>query len=219
MDAGEVQQQINQSIQQANNEIVSQFSSILDNRLSTVQRSINENQKIIAERQEAKFEQVFTDNYKFKKRGNEEQYKHNVKVMAKLKEANEELEDNCIQGVRQKITEGYDLIKQRQKLVKLADSSSTGWRAVDEYVKNQIASDSDDEKRISKAQTRAERKIKDERIKRRRDMREKWRPYPSINATGGSTSTSTTPDVWRSGQCYRCHKKGHWRKDCTEKNR
>ncbi|XP_061174259.1 uncharacterized protein LOC133183314 [Saccostrea echinata] len=126
--------------------------------------------------------------------------------MAKLKEANEELEESRIQGARQKITEGYDLIKQRQKLVKLADSSSAGWRAVDEYIKNPIASDSDDEKRISKVQMRAERKVKDERIKRRKDMREKWRPYPSINAAEGSTSSSTTAAVWRSGQCYRCHK-------------
>ena len=83
MDAEDVQRQINQTIQESNNEILSQFSSILDSRLSTVQQNINETQKVIAERQEAKFEQVFSDGYKFKKRGNEEQHKHNVKVMAK----------------------------------------------------------------------------------------------------------------------------------------
>ena len=33
-------------------------------------------------------------------------------------------------------------MKQRQKLIKLADSSVAGWRVVDEYVKNPIASDS-----------------------------------------------------------------------------
>ena len=172
-----------QTIQESNDEILSQFSGILDSRLSTVQQNINETQKVIAERQEAKFEQVFSDGYKFKKRGNEEQHKHNVKVMAKLKEANEELEENRIQGVRQKMSEGYELMKQRQKLIKLADSSVAGWRAVDEYVKNPIASDSEDEKRISKAQTRAERKVKDERLKRKRDLREKSRPYTSPKRT------------------------------------
>ena len=88
MDAEDVQRQINQTIQESNNEILSQFLSILDSRLFTVQRNINETQKVIAERQEAKFEQVFSDGYKFKKRGNEEQHKHNVKLIAKLKEAN-----------------------------------------------------------------------------------------------------------------------------------
>ena len=58
------------------------------------------------------------------------------------------------------MSEGYELIKQRQKLINLADSSAAGWRAVDKYVINPSASDSEDEKRISKAQTRAGRKLK-----------------------------------------------------------
>lgn len=69
----------------------------------------------------------------------------NQKVIAEMKEAKKE----------QVLTNGYK-------------------RAEDEYVhKNPIASDSNNEKRISKAQTRAEGKVKDERIKRRRDIREK----------------------------------------------
>lgn len=133
-----------------------------------MQRTIYENQKVIAERQEAKIEQVFANGYKFKKRGNEEQFKHNAKVMAKIKEANEEMVEKRIQEARQKISEGYDLIQHRQKLIKLADSSAAGWKALDEYVKKKpIASDSENKKRISKTQTRAERKAKDERIRRR----------------------------------------------------
>ena len=88
----------------------------------------------------------------------------------------------------QKISEGYELIKQRQKLIKLANSSVAGRRAVDENVKSPVASNSKVEKRISKAQTRAWRKVKDERLKRRRDLREKSRPYPSINNTSSSNT-------------------------------
>jgi hypothetical protein len=36
-----------------------------------------------------------------------------------------------------------DLIKNRQKLIKLADSSEAGWRVVDGYVSNSLAEDSD----------------------------------------------------------------------------
>lgn len=68
------------------------------------------------ERQEAKKEQVFADEYHFKKRGNKEQYKHNTKVMAKIKETNEEMEEGCTQEARQKISEGYEFINRDKNL-------------------------------------------------------------------------------------------------------
>jgi hypothetical protein len=217
MDAGDVQRQINQTIQESNDEILSQFSNILESRFSTVQRSITETQNVIAERQEAKFEQVFEDGFRLKKRGNEEQHKHNVNVMAKLKEANEALDEDRIPCANEKISEGYNLVKQRQKLIKLADSSVAGWRAVDEYIKNPIASDSEDEKRITKAETRTEKKVKDERSKRQREARERARPYPSANNKAADSNKSTTsPAALRSGRCERCQKRKHWRKECAE---
>lgn len=76
------------------------------------------------ERQEAKKEQVFADEYHFKKRGNKEQYKHNAKVMAKIKETKEEMEEGFTQEARQKISEGYEFIKPRQKPIELAYSSA-----------------------------------------------------------------------------------------------
>ena len=68
-------------------------------------------------------------------------------------------QDN-ISAAKRKISEGMDLMKNRQKLIKLADSSDAGWRVVDEYVSNPLSEDSDDEKKIYKAQTRAESKLK-----------------------------------------------------------
>ena len=150
MDAEAVQRQINQTLQRTNNEMLSSFSQLLDSRLNSVQQNIRENQNLIAERQEAKIEHVLSDGYKFKKRGNEEQHKHNVKVISKLKEASDELNEDKVAEAKQKIAEGLDIVKQRQKLIRLADSSEAGWRAVDEYVKNPIASDSEDEKKNQK---------------------------------------------------------------------
>ena len=156
-----MQRQINETVRIANNEMLSSFSDLLDSRLSEMQRSISENQKAIAEKQEARIEKVMSDGYKFKKRGNEEQHKHNVKVLSKIQETNESIKEQKIEEAQLKIAEGVEIIKHRQKLIRLADSSEAGWRAVDEYVKNPIASDSEDEKKISKAQTRAERKVKE----------------------------------------------------------
>lgn len=191
----------------------SNISELLDNRLAVMQRNISENQKAIAEKLEARMEQVISEGYKLKKRGNEEQHKHNVKIFVKMQETSENLTENKVQRTQRNIAEGLDIIKHRQKLIKLADSSEAGWRAVNEYTKNPIASDSEDEKKISKAQTRAERKVKEAKVKKRKDFQDSARPYqkPSWSQTSAENTT------WKSGHCYRCNKRGHWRKDCTEK--
>ena len=61
----------------------------------------NRHTKLIAERQEAKFEKVFVDRYKFKKAV----MTCSTNIMpgvTKLKEANVELEKNRIQGAKEK---------------------------------------------------------------------------------------------------------------------
>ena len=51
-------------------------------------------------------------------------------------------------------------VKKRNKYVQFADADKAGWAAVDEYIKDDLASDSDDEKRMRNAQIRASRKQK-----------------------------------------------------------
>ncbi len=51
-------------------------------------------------------------------------------------------------------------LNKRNKLVKLADKSEAGWLAVDEYLADDLASDSDDDKKIRSAQARASAKKK-----------------------------------------------------------
>lgn len=112
------------------------FAQLLNSRLNTVLQIIRENQYNFAERQkaeEAEIEHVLSDGYKFKKRGNEERHKHNVKVMSILKEASDELSEE-------------EEAEARLKSVK----SSYGWRIhqrrnrgrLMNTFKNSIASDS-----------------------------------------------------------------------------
>ena len=68
----------------------------------------------------------FKDNYIFKKKGNEDHYKVNAKVNENISEAKAELEvimteDNRIETALRKIDEGMDIIKDRQKLILMAD--------------------------------------------------------------------------------------------------
>jgi hypothetical protein len=64
---------------------------------------------------------------------------NNQKVSVKMRAVNAEIEgENLssanINNAKRKITECMDLIRNRQKLRKLADSSDAGWRVVDKIV-------------------------------------------------------------------------------------
>ena len=54
--------------------------------------------------------------------------------------------------------EARELIRKRQKLIKIADKSKDGWQVVAEYESDELASDSEDEKRLKKARETASRK-------------------------------------------------------------
>ena len=41
------------------------------------------------------------------------------------------------------------MIKQRQRIIRLADESELGWKVVDEYMQSEIASDEEDQKKIT----------------------------------------------------------------------
>ena len=62
--------------------------------------------------------------------------------------------------VHKLVEEGKLLIKKRQKLIKIADKNKDGW-LVQEYESDDLASDSEDEKKIRKAKAAAEKKRKE----------------------------------------------------------
>ena len=47
---------------------------------------------------------------------------------------------------KQLLKKGRDMIRKRQKLIKIADRSDQGWKTADEYEKDLVANDSNDEK-------------------------------------------------------------------------
>ena len=63
-----------------------------------------------------------------------------------------------IDQTRSHLEEGLQMIAERQKLIKLADRSEFGWGLVAEYTADELAYNSDDEKKIEKAEKAAERK-------------------------------------------------------------
>ena len=87
------------------------------------------------------------------------QYNFNESVNDRVEGALSALARNNLETVKAELEEGKTLIEKRQKLNKIADRSNYGWQTVNEYLSDDLASDSADEKRFSKAEKNAEKKI------------------------------------------------------------
>ena len=200
-----------------NDDLLRRVSEIMDSKLSSFEQKISKQQRQQHEQQLAKLQAANDKTFVFKRKGNEAQYKFNNSVREKLIEANTSLTEGDPEMAFNSISSGIDLIHQRQKLIKLADSSKTGWRTVQEYTQHELASDEEDEKRIFKAEIRAEKKLKEERIQKARVNR-RTTPYPER-----APSTQNQPKPYeggkKSGTCFKCGFAGHWAKDCNNGNK
>ena len=86
--------------------------------------------------------------HRFKKKGNEDQYKFNLRVCNAIKEAKEDCSTNKLDKVHASLEKGEKLLSERQKHILLADKSDFGWSLIREYKHNDLAEDSNNEKEI-----------------------------------------------------------------------
>jgi hypothetical protein len=159
--------EVETTVSNTKQDLLNSMAVLIDSRLDTFQSNIQQ-----SDFQTSKIEESVTDNFRFQRNGNENQYKHSVKVMSKLKEArsileNPDMNSQKVVAAKEKISEGIGIVQERQKMIKLADTSDLGWKVVQEYERNPIAYDSEDEKWTNRALSKAERKSKSEKANRR----------------------------------------------------
>jgi len=201
---------IHQRVQEAVTNAQKDMDQIITTSFNTFQKTMNENQRQLSETQLAKIEEMNSDNYVFKRKGNEEQFKINAKVGNEIKEARCFLKEDpepseYTQKAVKSIGEGLKILNHRQKLVKLADQSENGWKTVTEYETHSLADDSEDEKRI----LRAEKAKSDKKNRQSRNT-----PYSTSRTTNRFISPITpNVPVQCPGKCYECGMSGHWRID------
>ena len=158
----------------------------LDERLDTFKKELLDGQDKVATaaarraRQEPK--------YIFKKKSHEEQSKINDKIDETMREAEAELQPGGsgavpsaenIKAALDALKQGRAMVAERQKLIKIADRSELGWAVVHEYTADELAANSDDEKRMEKAEKAAERKAARKRKAVPAGKSRQWRNWHS----------------------------------------
>ena len=83
-------------------------------------------------------------------KGNQKQFEHNAKLDSVLDRIREEADGPNV-AVSELIKEGKELILKRRKLIRIADKCVDGWKVVDEYMSDDLASRSEDDKRLRRA--------------------------------------------------------------------
>ena len=131
------------------------FKDYLATQLDTQGKKLESKQKIDKETVELKY------------KGNQKQFRVNAElenILEQIQTANQKGAND--QSITDLAKEGKKIIHKRQKLIKIADKCTDGWKVVEEYESDELASDSQDEKKLEKAKEAAGKKRKAKEQKR-----------------------------------------------------
>ena len=218
MDQSQAEQFVNAAITKNNETLLSSMKSILDSSLSDIKRANSDTaDSHLHEITKLKFEEP----RRFKKKANEDQYRFNSKLMDVLGEVKSSCSTQNLDKVKESLEKGENLLAERQKHILLVDKSDYGWMVIQEYKKNDLADDSDDEK-IIRAEARARTKQNSQKAKSRMTaLRREFPKSQSVAATSNTDVSSALRPIptidtqfrnqMKPGCCFPCNKPGHWR--------
>ena len=152
--------------------------SYFDQKFSHLKRELSEDQLKSSSSLVKKLKSE--SNLTFKFSGNKKQFDFNIETLEHITQSLsfvdslkslvdlENPENHQVSALILKLDDSLNsaskAIKRRNKLIRIADKSEAGWAAVDEYLSDEVASGSEDEKKIRAAEQRALRKKKNARI-------------------------------------------------------
>ena len=214
---------------------IKQSEARLDQKLADFRSDMKETQEEAAAKAASRVRREKP--YEYKKKAHEEQATFNEKVRESVREAQDALEtaadSPAIERAKAALQQGSALLAERQKLIKIADRSVNGWSVVAEYTADELADDSDDEKRLEKAEKAAERKAGLKKRKRLPPTQKapvasraprlvnaqpygNWVPEQPHMQQGGGRRLGAANVQRAVGPCFACGDMGHLRTYCPK---
>ena len=220
-----------QQIDVSNSDTISLISSLIDAKLQKTfgdfKRSLDEREvETRRELKKLKTDSKAASSLQFK--GNRIQFEFNTQLLDCLDLAISNLSEGNLLAVQEHLQKAKSDLEKRIKLIRFADKSPAGWAAVEDYESDELANNSEDEKKLRAAERRALTKIKQKSSKSRVSRfsnTAKSRDFQAAQVPGSSTSATSLPfsahsnfhqpfrvarQMQPSDICFNCNQRGHW---------
>ena len=130
MDEAEVVRILESTVTNKSENLLTSMKSLLDDSLNELERS----HAYTADSQLKEIKKLkFHEPHRFKKRGNEDQYRFNLKVSDIIEEAKDACSPLQFDKVHASLEKSEKLLTERQKHILLADISDFGWPLIRKY--------------------------------------------------------------------------------------
>jgi len=197
----------------------SKIGTLLANLLSSKKRSRRNSSK----RDSTKSYMLRSTELKWRSDLDKRQFEFNEKIIDSLKPSLALLSvstDTSATQAANNIKAAIDALHQRQKLIRFAERSTTGWASAYEYEKDDLADDSEDERRLRAAEGRASRKRKEAHSvsSRRFSASANHRaPFGWRQVSKSGPRRFSPPRAARrpsDNNCFKCGQGDHWANKC-----
>ena len=208
--------------------LLARVSNIFEEKMQGLKRSIMTEHQTLSHKIEKKMKK---SDMTFKSKTNKIQYEINAELMDSMVQAKDKLVEYppAVSKAVELLTEGIDVVSERNRDIEMCEQSPYGWLTVEEYKLRAVSNDSDDDRRIRRAEAAVEKRL---------DSKKKPKKGKSIPTRGGYNQPNNSyyppppPPVYfqpfRGGRgrgayprrnttndfCFACHTKGHWRDEC-----